>query len=163
MSEINPYLFWKTMLKNFCLFIISCSILACQPKDTRHPIEGTWKLLNGTVVNGTDTTYTDYTIGQEMIKILNGTHFSFLRHDLTNGKDSTAIFSAGGGTYSIEGNIYTENLAYFNVREWENNSFNFEYTINGDTLTIKGIEDVPEAGVNHLNIEKYLRVKIPIK
>ncbi|MGK0366482.1 MAG: putative ferredoxin-like protein [Saprospiraceae bacterium] len=60
-------------------------------------IVGTWKLLSGTTIKGKDTIVTDYTQRQEMIKIINETHFAFLRHDLKNGRDSNAIFVAGGG------------------------------------------------------------------
>ncbi|MDY8137309.1 hypothetical protein [Aquimarina sp. 2201CG5-10] len=123
------------------------------------PIIGTWKLISGTVINGKDTTITDYTKNQKMIKIINQSHFAFLRHDLNNGKDSTAIFVSGGGKYSVDGNKYTEYLEYCNYREWENNTFEFEYRISGDTLITVGIEKVEKIGVDHLNIEKLIRVK----
>ena len=98
-------------------------------KSEPSPIVGTWKLINGTTISGTDTLLTDYTQGQEMIKIINETHFSFLRHDLTHGEDSTAIFVAGGGSYSLDGNKYTEHLNYCSARAWEGNSFEFEFGV----------------------------------
>lgn len=121
-------------------------------------IIGTWKLISGTTIKGNDTTVTDYTQQQEMIKIINKTHFAFLRHDVNNGKDSTAIFVAGAGKYTLKGNKYTEHLEYFNTREWEGNSFELEYKILGDTLITKGIEKIEKLNVNYLNIEKYLRI-----
>ena len=42
------------------------------------PIEGTWKLLTGTLIEKNDTAVTDYTKGKEFIKIINDTHFAFL-------------------------------------------------------------------------------------
>ncbi|ULQ56006.1 hypothetical protein KJS94_15260 [Flavihumibacter rivuli] len=123
------------------------------------PLIGTWKLLKGTTIKGKDTTVTDYTIGQEMIKIITPTHFSFLRHDLNKGKDSSAVYMAGGGRVKIEGNKYTEYLDFFSVREWEGNSFEQEFSINGDTLVTKGIEKVEAAGVDHINLETLVRVK----
>jgi hypothetical protein len=102
------------------------------------PIIGTWQLISGTTIKGSDTTVTDYTKGQEMIKIITPTHFSFLRHDLNHGKDSTADYSAGGGRVKIEGKKYKEYLDYFNVREWEGGEFEFDYEVTGDTLIIKG-------------------------
>ena len=80
-------------------------------------IIGTWKLISGTTIKGKDTIATDYTQRQEMIKIINETHFAFLRHDLKSGKDSNAIFVAGGGKYTLKGNKYIEHLEYFNTRE----------------------------------------------
>ena len=144
--------------------LLTLTAAACGYKDTQTqsaslPLVGTWKLLQGTTIKGNDTTRTDYTKGQEMIKIISPTHFAFLRHDLQHGKDSTADYSAGGGRVTIGEKNYTEYLDYFNVREWEGGKFDFEYNISGDTLTITGIEKVEKLGVNHLNIETYIRQK----
>jgi predicted small secreted protein len=123
------------------------------------PIEGTWKLMKGTLVEKSDTTVTDYNNGKlSFIKVLNGTHFSFLLHDLKQGKDSaTATFSAGGGRYTLEGSTYTEHLEYCNDRAWEGHDFPFQITIHGDTLTQTGVEKVAETGVERHNTEVYLR------
>ena len=123
------------------------------------PLTGTWQLLRGTVINNTDTTITDYTKNISFIKIINNTHFAFLQHDMNKGKDSTASFVAGGGSYSLKDSLYTEHLEYCSDRNWEGNDFMFTVKINNDTLTQYGIEKVQTAGVNRLNIEKYLRVK----
>ncbi|KYP14510.1 hypothetical protein [Flavihumibacter sp. CACIAM 22H1] len=123
------------------------------------PLIGTWKLVSGTTIKGKDTVVTDYTIGQEMIKIISPTHFSFLRHDLNKGKDSLASYAAGGGRVRIGDSTYTEYLDYFNIREWEGGEFVLAYTIAGDTLTTTGVEKVEALGVDHINIEKLVRVK----
>ncbi len=143
------------------LCIISCS----KNKDTNtqkqyqsNPMIGTWKLISGTTIKGKDTIITNYTKEQEMIKIINKTHFAFLRHDLKKGSDSTAIFVAGGGKYTLKGNTYTEHLDYCNFRAWEGNSFELKFEIEGDTLITKGIEKIENLEVNHLNIEKFYRV-----
>lgn len=52
-----------------------------------------------------------------MIKIINETHFSFLNHDMKKGKDSTKVFVAGGGRYTLEGDQYNEFLEYCSARE----------------------------------------------
>ena len=65
---------------------------------------------------------------------INDSHFSFFRHDLNKGQDSTAVFSAGAGTYILKGNAYTEHLEYFTFREWEGNQFEFTVAISQDTL-----------------------------
>jgi len=54
---------------------------------------------------------------------------------------------------------YTEHLEFCSAREWENNDFHFTISIRNDTLIQTGIEKVESAGVNRLNIEKYVRVK----
>ncbi|AXY77742.1 hypothetical protein D3H65_28810 [Paraflavitalea soli] len=148
-------------------FILATTILvACQtevkpdvPKTAALPVTGTWKLLSGTLIEKGDTTVTDYTRGQEFIKILNGSHFAFLHHDLSKGKDSAAIYSSGGGSYTLTDSLYTEHLQYCTARQWEGNDFHFVLTLQGDTLTQQGVEKIENLGVNRINIEKYVRVK----
>jgi hypothetical protein len=152
------------MRKQICLALIlmgsiSCNTMQKDKSETAIPIQGTWKLLTGTLIEKGDTTVTDYTKGKEFIKIINGTHFAFLDHDLNKGKDSAPEFSAGGGRYSLKDSSYTEHLEYCNDRQWEGNDFEFTVTINNDTLTQQGLEKIDSLGVNRLNIEKYVRLK----
>ena len=128
-------------------------------KAVSKPVMGTWRLLSGTVIEKGDTSVTDYTRNVSFIKIINDTHFAFLQHDLNKGKDSTAVFVAGGGTYSLTDSLYSEHLQYCSAREWEGNDFTFTVAIKNDTLIQRGIEKVESAGVNRVNIEKYVRVK----
>ena len=153
------------MRKSITLFTLFLLLIACnnvqnKPTDKAAlPIQGTWKLLNGTLIEKGDTTVTDYTKTTEFIKIINSNHFAFLSHDIHKGKDTTASFSAGGGKYSLQDSQYTEHLEYCNDRQWEGNDFQFTITINNDTLTQQGLEKIDSIGVNRINIEKYVRVK----
>ncbi len=141
------------------VMIISCQKYPEHKKEAFEPssITGTWKLLTGTIIQGNDTTITDYTVNQELIKIINKTHFAFMRHDL--GKDSVKVFVSGGGRCKIDGKKYTEYLDFCNYREWENNTFDFDFEIIGDTLTTIGTEKIESLNINHLNIERYVRLK----
>jgi predicted small secreted protein len=148
------------------VIILISALTSCMPKtenmeskQDKMPIAGTWKLLSGTTIENGDTTVTPYTGNISFIKIINDTHFAFLQHDLSKGKDSTAVFVAGGGTYSLNDSLYTEKLEYCSAREWEDNVFKFTITIKNDTLIQSGVEKVESAGVDRLNIEKYIRVK----
>ena len=141
------------------IFLTSC-VAKPHEKQDRTAMVGTWQLISGTVTENNKTTVTDYTKNISFIKILNDTHFSFLQHDLIKGKDSAAaVFVAGGGRYSLEDSLYTEHLEYCNDRQWEGNDFKFTITIKNDTLIQSGIEEVKDAGINRINIEKYTRVK----
>ena len=128
------------------------------PKQSSLPLIGTWKLISGTTITKKDTVVTDYTKNQKMIKIINKTHFSFLRHDLSNGKGADSAYESGAGTYTLSGNKYTEYLEYCNYREWEGKKFEFTISIKNDTLTQRGLEKVEEAGVNREIIERYARI-----
>lgn len=144
-------------LLSICGLLTSCSENK-EAKLIRHPLVGTWQLLKATTIEKGDTVVVDYTRNQSFIKLINDTHFAFLHHDLQKGKDS-AVFVSGGGRYSLRNNKYTEQLEYCSAREWEGNTFSFTLTFQGDTLTQQGLEQVAQAGVNRVMIEKYVRVK----
>ena len=153
------------MKRGIGFILISSFLLACDTSSTpgtedRKPgsIEGTWELLSGTTIEKEDTVTTDYTKGQKMIKIINATHFAFLRHDLNKGKD-LAVYSSGGGRYSLADSQYTEHLDFCSDREWEGHSFQFTVSVKNDTLTQMGVEKLENLGVNRFNIEVYRRVK----
>ena len=155
----------KTLPRNIkiALIVTSAFFLSCeaktdpQPKETPVPIVGTWRLISGTTIENGDTTVTNYKNNVSFIKIINNTHFAFLKHNLS--KDSSAGYDSGGGRYSLKDSLYTEHLEYCNEREWEGNDFNFTVNIKNDTLIQSGIEKVENAGVNRLNVEKYVRLK----
>jgi hypothetical protein len=152
----------KNLIASLCILtFVSCNttVQHDQTKPTKIPIVGTWKLLTGTLVEKGNTMVTDYTKGKEFIKIINDTHFAFLLHDLSKGKNADSVFSAGGGRYSLKDSSYTEHLEYCNDRQWEGNDFNFTVTINHDTLSITGIEKIDSIGVNRVNTERYVRIK----
>ena len=143
------------------LWLLSCNRATTtdSAQKNQRPIAGTWKLLSGTLVERGDTTVTDYTKNVSFVKIINDTHFAFMQHDLTKGKDSVAVFAAGGGRYELKDSIYTEHLEYCSAREWEGHDFPFTITIKGDTLTQHGVEKIESAGINRVNTETYVRVK----
>ncbi len=154
------------MKVKIALIIFVAALASCirntdskESKKDLMPIVGTWKLLSGTTIENGDTTVTPYSGNISFIKIINDTHFAFLQHDLSKGKDSSAVFAAGGGTYSLKDSVYTENLEYCSARDWEGNDFKFNISIKNDTLIQSGEEIVESAGVNRINIEKYVRLK----
>lgn len=133
--------------------------LSCKTKNSSFPLIGTWQLISGTLIERNDTIVTDYTKNKKFIKIINDAHFAFISHDLNKGKDSAAFFSAGGGNYTLTDSLYTEHLEFCSDRAWENNDFHFTISISNDTLVQRGMEKVESAGIDRLNIEKYVRVK----
>jgi hypothetical protein len=148
-----------------CIVLPSCTTNT-KPKEStsaHHSIVGTWRLISGTVIAKGDTTITYYTQGRSFIKIINDTHFAFLLHDLNGGKDTTAVFSSGGGTYTVSDSVYTEHLEYCSDRSWEGHKFTFTIAFKNDTLIQKGIEEIKDTGVRQWNTERYVRFtpKVP--
>lgn len=144
----------KAILSSAFICIV---LISCDSASSPRPLVGTWKLLTGTLIEKGDTTVTDYTKDRSFIKIINDSHFSFLHHSLK--KNDSTSFSAGGGSYTLSGNAYTEHLEYCNAPQWEGHDFSFTVTITGDTLVQSGVEKIPAAGIDRLNIEKYVRLK----
>lgn len=152
----------KIIRSSIPILLIILSITSCgtmEENDRRLPIAGTWRLVSGTLIEKGDTAITHYTKDKSFIKIINDTHFAFLLHDLNKGQDSTAAFTAGGGTYTLKDSAYTEHLEYCSAREWENNDFSFTLTLRNDTLIQRGVEKIEAEGIDRLNIEKYVRLK----
>ena len=151
------------MKKTFLILLFLVIITACTETPKGDPkiaeqvsLKGTWKLLTGTLIEKGDTVVTDYTTGRSFIKIINDSHFAFLSHTL---RKDTTDFSAGGGSYTLNGNNYTEHLEYCNAKEWEGHDFSFNVSINGDTLIQSGVEKIEAQGIDRMNIEKYIRYK----
>ncbi|MDM1295183.1 hypothetical protein HX021_12920 [Sphingobacterium sp. N143] len=142
----------------------SCENSSEKAKDNtavkNSTLSGTYKLIESKTIKEKDTViaFTD-TSKTEMFKMFNEDHFSFFNHDKEKGKGKDPLFVAGGGTYSFDGTKYQERLQYCSMRDWENNKFDFELTIKGDTLIQRGEENLPELGVKHEIIETYLKVK----
>jgi hypothetical protein len=145
----------SVMLLSVCLLLV----VAFKTTKPKINMVGTWQLVSGTTITKGVSTVTDYSKGTRFIKIINGTHFAFLKHDLSPAKDSTNHFDAGGGSYTLKGNQYTEHLDYYADKNWEHKAFNFTVTIKNDTLIQKGLEKVENENIDRIIIEKYLKVK----
>jgi hypothetical protein len=125
-----------------------------------NALNGTWKLVSAIKIVKSDTTATYPVKGQEdeMIKVINSSHFAFFKHDLKKA-GSKPVFDSGAGTYTLKGDNYTENLDYCNYREWEGHKFDFKIVLKQDTLIQKGIEKLENLNIDQEIIETYVKVK----
>lgn len=141
------------------LVLLSCNTNTNREEELSYPIVGTWRLLSATTIEKGKRTDIDYTKNQRMIKIINNTHFAFLKHNLKADSSSKNGFDAGGGRYILKGDNYTEFLDYYVDPNWEGKKFDFKIRIENDTLIQTGIEKVEKAGVDRTITERYLKVK----
>lgn len=149
----------RKMLLGICLAGMTS---ACTLEiNSSENIQGTWKLLTGTVIHGSDTVESSFDDSQSMIKIINKGYFAFLKHDTNKGRDSLSSFEAGGGRYTISGDKYTEHLEYCSNREWEGHEFSFTISLKGDTLVQSNMEKLGDQGIERKIIEKYVRISPP--
>jgi hypothetical protein len=147
-------------LKLITLLIAMAFFSSCKTETEQSlTLNGTWQLVSGTTITKGVSAFTDYTKNQRMIKIINDTHFAFLKHDLHVAKDSANHFDAGGGAYTLAGDKYTEHLDYYSDKNWENKPFTFTVSIKGDTLVQQGVEKVEKEGIDRVIIEKYIKLK----
>jgi hypothetical protein len=142
----------------FGILLILGVFCSCD-KQSSPSLEGTWQLISATSTEK-DSTFSTFNPKVKMMKIINTSHFAFLSHDITAAKDSTrAVYTAGGGTYTLKDSLYTENLEYFSDPQWENHKFEFVVKIQNDTLVQKGVEKLEKLGIDRVIVEKYVRVK----
>ena len=69
----------------------------CTSTSSSVHLVRTWRLVSGATITKGVTEVTDYNKSQRMIKIINESHFAFLKHELGTAKDSSNHFDAGGG------------------------------------------------------------------
>jgi hypothetical protein len=146
-------------MKKLFFLVLGYFVLSACEKKSELGLIGTWQLVSATSTEK-DSTFSTFNPKVQMIKIINPTHFAFLSHDLSNGKDSTtAAFTAGGGKYTLKDSVYTEFLEYFIDRQWEGHKFEFVVKIQNDTLTQQGVEKLENLGIDRIIVEKYIRLK----
>ncbi len=140
------------------IFLLSCDVKTKTDDQSIH-LNGTWQLITHTEITKGVSAVTDYTKGKKFLKIINDTHFAFLTHNLDVKKDSSNHFDAGGGSYTLVGNKYTEHLDFYTDKNWEGKAFDFTVTIKNDTLTQQGLEKLEKEGIERTIIEKYVKLK----
>lgn len=121
-------------------------------------IIGAWNMIEVSGVdNGSDYKYLMADYGGEQIKIWTNTHFSFIGS--STGDNGTKTDHYGGGTYTLSGNQYVENVKYNFNKSYEGTTVKMLLEIKGDTLIqtypVDADGNIDEN--NHL-VEKYVRL-----
>lgn len=137
------------------ILLFACKGKTQQETNNQPDIQGTWKLISGIITDKKTGEITSYPADFSMIKIINDSHFAFLKHS-KNPKVSTG-FDAGGGTYKLNGGAYTEHLQYYNNKNWEGKTFDFKLSLVNDTLIQIGLEKVEKEGIDRVIVEKYVK------
>ena len=146
----------------FKLFVIVL-IASCQDRVDQNTnpepkqefsVEGSWKMIYAEVKESDSTQVKDLS-QTDFIKIINKSHFAFFNQNRLTGED----FFAGGGSYSLTGNEYTEKLDFIDSQDYRGHEFSFEVEIKGDTLIHKGMEVIEEAQIERHILERYIRIK----
>jgi hypothetical protein len=172
-EDFAPFIIFEANFNLFAmkfipLIAIAVTMLAsCDTKKTapeapaeKALLSGTWKLVSAQNIQNGDTTVTAPVPGVETIKIFNDSYFAFFSHDLQHGADpANSVFGAGSGTYTLVNDTYSEHLEYCNARGWEDRDFSFKIKVSNDTIVQTGEEKIDSLNIDHVIIEKYVRVR----
>ncbi len=147
------------MKKIMMLFIAVLMISpGCKQKEEFNPIEGAWNLIyvkdveNDSVVSEFPLTYQ----GSDM-KIWTKENWCFVGR-YTN--DSVTEDNYGGGTYTINGNIYMENIVYHKGKDLVGKKIKMLMTVKNDTLIqIWPLDENDQVNKSNCTVEKYTRLK----
>jgi len=111
-------------------------------------LEGSWEITEKIDHDGGKTEWEPFGAGLIYQKHLTQTHFTWVGYD----PEIDEIVGAGGGSYSLDGNVYIEHIEFFHpVSEgYLGQSIVFEAELKGDTWYHKGstplVEFDPEVG-----------------
>ena len=150
------------------LAIVAVSIvgLPAHAQDKAKSLEGAWELVAARNVPADP----DFSLKKtRQIKIITKTHFAFLSQDRLPAKPSAAelaaaakSYSAGGGTYKLEGDAYTEHIEFFAVPKFVGTSITFKVKWEGDEWIQTGTLPLKALGLSDHDVqieERYRRVQ----
>jgi hypothetical protein len=137
--------------------IIFLVIGGCGNKD-RESFQGTWQMVQmqrddrGKVTNYFSE---HYTVNQ--IKMWSGNYFIFVgKYEV----DTTTSYRYGVGTYTIDGNLYEEDILYHFDEAYEGQKNKIWLEVRNDTLLhIFPVDDTGQPSQTTHWIEKYIRLK----
>lgn len=141
------------------ILIITLGVYGCKNQNinesaSSNSIEGTWKMIYAEIKENDSIKRKDLS-NTSFVKLIGKDHFAFFNQEDASDQN----FYSGGGSYSLQGENYTETLNFSANKAIRNHRFSFTIQIIGDTLIQSGIEKVPAANIDREIIEKYIKIK----
>jgi hypothetical protein len=119
------------------LVVVSAfAVLSCQtaaPNRSSHPLEGNWEMVSSRLTRADGTSTSAASPDVRSLKVIGPSRFVFI----TSRADGTFL-RAAGGRYTIEGNRYTEHIDQTSGTPPLNQSYTFEWRVEGDTWSHSG-------------------------
>ena len=147
---------------------VAMGLQGCAPEKT-STIEGAWKLIDAKYTPA-DPTFSLTTYRQ--IKILTKTHWAYLSQQrsapkLTSQSDAELLaaaktFGAGGGTYTLDGDAYTEHVEFFSVPNFVGATIKYKIKWDGGEWIQTGTLPIKALGLGDKDmelVERYRRIK----
>ena len=128
-------------------------------------LEGVWELVSARYTSP-DTTVVTTPTEWKQIKIITKSHFVFVGQEpdraIFGGKPTDAellaaarTFFAGGGTYTLVGDTYTESMQFFFYPNYVGHSIPFKSQIEGDRWIQSGTYPAKSIGLEEHEVELY--------
>lgn len=139
-----------------CLAIVLCLTLVGCAGETSSKLEGTWRVVSGTMKTS-DTTMSYSQANLFGMKMIVGNQWAIFGRHFGDG-DTLPYY--GGGTYTLDGKYYTESIKYSTGKSRVGRTIPFEVEVTNDTLIQKGPPTTPEYADSKWELyEVWVRVK----
>ncbi len=124
-------------------------------KGPSNELEGTWELVSGEYISPNDTLVVPQSPSAKAIKVINKTHFATVHQD-----PSRKEIYCNAGTYTLDEDIYTENLLFVSDMGSIGMTISFTSKIEGDQWTVTGpLKESDEQGPGWELVEVWKKVK----
>ncbi len=143
-------------MKKLILFIVTVFLFSCS--DPVNKLEGTWKLVEyKSFVDGKVTWTVPGNADGEQLKSWSGEYFLFVGEFIADG---TTNPNYGNGTYTLDGNHYTEHIDFHVSKDYSGVDERLLIEFKGDTLIqINPVNVDWTYDKDNYRMEKYVRVK----
>jgi hypothetical protein len=154
------YIYWKiiyiyVMKKLVCILILSVFLLSCM-QEKKSPIVGAWKLVFLQSYAGDSAVYDLSKVSGTQMKMWSDSNFLFVGNFRL---DTLILNNYGGGTYTLEGNSYKENIIYHTEKANVGTIMKMILEIKNDTLTqTYPLKEDGQLDKSNYSIEKYVRL-----
>ena len=133
--------------------------------ERESKLEGVWELVSAKYTSP-DTTIVTTPTDWKQIKVITKSHFVFVGQEPVRGKfrgiptdaellAAARTFFAGGGTYTLVGDTYTENLQFFFNPNYVGHSVPYKCQMEGDRWIQSGIYPAKSIGLKEHDMELY--------
>jgi len=144
----------KTVLITGILFLLA--LIGCK-QEPANPIEGAWNLIYvKRIVNDSVASQFPLTYQGSDIKMWTRKNWSFVAHYT---QDTITTDAFGGGTYTLNGNIYEENIVFHFNKDLIGQTLRMLMTVKNDTLIqIWPVDEEGTINKSDCTVEKYIRL-----
>jgi len=146
-------------MKKLVLFAAFCLLVLAGCKQAPvNPVAGAWNLIYAKTVSN-DTVIDSYPEMHQgsQVKMWCNNYWMFIG---VNKNDTTVIDKFGGGSYTLDGVVYKETIAYHYTKSYVGQTLGMRIVVENDTLMqVWPADDQGNVDKSNYFSEKYVRIK----